>query len=125
MYWCPDEHRSELRIRFESGFLEGNVWFPQDPESLISAQDWYDLEMLLQHLDDGLHMLSHDHQIVVRRRRRRRCLWHFITDVSDMGTEESGLGISLAEKLPLIEKPDFSDQRYKLCSWNQIQYIRG
>lgn len=119
MYWCPDEHRSELRISFQDGCLEGLIWF-RLPKSPISAQRWSDLMNCLTSVDQDLHKSPLDH----RSRDRGEMVmvfFQYMVHESYLDIKESGKGVSLADMLPLIEERNTSDQRYRLTSGDQVQ----
>ena len=103
MYWCPENHRSELRISFQNGCLEGRLWYRRLPKSSIAAGDWHDL---MEHLNNL-------HQDLKRSPSRDRPLksgelwfWHLMVHELFIDTKDLKKGISIAKMLPMIGEWD-------------------
>ncbi len=121
MYFCPNEHRSELRITYQNGQLEGLLWHRRLPKSPISAQHWYDLAIRLDSLRADLNDTTLMERIMETFQQRERSNWNFMVHKTYLDIERTGKGVSLADTLPLIKERDISDQKYKLSSWEQTQ----
>ena len=115
MDYCPDEHRSELRITYQNGQLEGLLWHRQLPKSPISAQHWYDLAIRLDSLSADLN------ESRVRSWKLEKIYWNLMVLQTRVDIKKTGKGVSLADMLPLIKERDISEQKYKLSSWEQTQ----
>ena len=117
MLFCPDEHRSELRITYQNGQLEGLLWHRRLPKSPISAQHWHDLAIRIDSLRADLNEIT----LMERLQQRERFNWNFMVYKLYMDIESTGKGVSLADMLSLIKERDISEQKYKLSSWEQTQ----
>ena len=103
MYWCPENHRSELRISLQNGCLEGRLWYRRLPKSSIAAGDWHDLM-------DRLNAL---HQDLKRSPSKDRPLkggelwfWHLMIHELFANTMNLGKRIGIARLLPMIGRRD-------------------
>ncbi|KAF6236646.1 hypothetical protein HO173_004937 [Letharia columbiana] len=121
MYYCPNEHRTELRISFQLGALEGDLWSRRLPKSPISAKHWNDLITRLGSLRQDLYQSPLNH-------RCPNCgelfFWQFMAHEFCLEVKGSGKGVSLADMLPLIRERKAPDQLYKLSSWGQVGKTR-
>ena len=95
MYRCPNEHRSELRISYLHGGLDGKLWFSPIPKSPISIQRWYFLAARLCSLDKELGESPRDNVFPNLGRMIELC--GFMVHESHMDIKDSGKGTSLAD----------------------------